>query len=227
MRSTLLTLLFATSFALGATKPVVYNTESKVISNKDELGIVLSEDLTAATKDFVPTTNLSVFVDLYRDGIHYSANVPQRGRGNYWSDCELKVLDKNGNIIYFFSTIAFTNKQVQALHDSKYNDTDAVVYYYVSGAGTNACVKPKKLFPKNLWNSSIGATENATNGLENSVNDNKVRITAIQIYPSAKFRDVFLNPENSIMVWRQSTMIAETDGQGGKLWRPALIQFIR
>ncbi len=173
--------------------------------------------------------NLSVFVDLYRDGIDDVAGMRHdnnAGRSVYWSDCELKVLDKNGNIIYFFSTIAFANKQVQALHDSKYNDNEATVYYYVSGGNSSngVCVKPKKKLTN--FNLSIGAIENAYNGTSDA-NDNKVRITAIQIYPSAKFRDVFLNPENSIMVWRQSINSAETDGKGGKCWRPAIIQFIR
>lgn len=173
--------------------------------------------------------NLSVFVDLYRDGIDDVAGMRHdnnAGRSVYWSDCELKVLDKNGNIIYFFSTIAFANKQVQALHDSKYNDNEATVYYYVSGGNSSngVCVKPKKKLMN--FNLSIGAIESAYNGTS-TANDNKVRITAIQIYPSAKFRDVFLNPENSIMVWRQSINAAETDGRGGKTWRPAIIQFIR
>ena len=181
-----------------------------------------------SANSIVQTTNLSVFVDLYRDGIDDTAGMrhdDNAGRSVYWSDCELKVLDKNGNIIYFFSTIAFANKQVQALHDAKYNDNEATVYYYVSGGNTNGvCVKPKKKLMN--FNLSIGAIESAYNGTSDA-NDNKVRITAIQIYPSAKFRDVFLNPENSIMVWRQSINAAETDGRGGKTWRPAIIQFIR
>ncbi len=182
-----------------------------------------------SANSIVQTTNLSVFVDLYRDGIDDVAGMRHdnnAGRSVYWSDCELKVLDKNGNIVYFFSTIAFANKQVQALHDSKYNDNGATVYYYVSGGNSlnGVCVKPKKKLTN--FNLSIGAIENAYNGTS-TANDNKVRITAIQIYPSAKFRDVFLNPQNSIMVWRQSINAAETDGRGGKTWRPAIIQFIR
>ncbi len=196
-----------------ATKPVVYDSSTGIIKQPTNV---------------VQTTKLSVFVDLYRDGIDDVAGMRHEsrvGRSIYWSDCELKVLDKDGNIIYFFSTIAFAKKQVQALHDAKYNDNEATVYYYVSGSNTNGvCVKPKKKFTD--YNSSIGATESAYDGTSYA-NDGKVRITAIQIYPSAKFRDLFLNPENSIMVWRQSIYSAETDGNGGKCWRPAIIQFIR
>ena len=173
--------------------------------------------------------NLSVFVDLYRDGIDDVAGMQydnKAGRSVYWSDCELKVLDKNGKIVYFFSTIAFASRQVQELHEGAINDTGAIVYYYVSGGNSSngVCVKPKKRLTN--FNLSIGAIETAHDGIS-TANDNKVRITAIQIYPSAKFRDVFLNPENSIMVWRQSINSAETDGKGGKCWRPAIIQFIR
>ena len=178
-----------------------------------------------SANSIVQTTNLSVFVDLYRDGIDDTAGI-NAGRSVYWSDCELKVLDKNGKIVYFFSTIAFASRQVQELHEGAINDTGAIVYYYVSGGNSSngVCVKPKKRLTN--FNLSIGAIETAHDGIS-TANDNKVRITAIQIYPSAKFREVFLNPENSIMVWRQSINSAETDGKGGKCWRPAIIQFIR
>jgi hypothetical protein len=213
----ILTMLILFCTASFAAKSVMHNDGKVVIPNFAE------------KNELVPTTNLSVFIDTYRDGMddvggnyYYNYGV----HASYWSDCELKVLDENGNIIYFFSTIKFNNQQVEALHDKKYNDTNAIVYYYVSGTGVNACVKPKKLFPKDKWDSSIGKTENAYNGTS-YVGDGKVRITGIQIYPSAKFREVFLNPKNSIMIWRQSVNAAELDGNGGKLWRPAIIQFIR
>ena len=195
---------------------------------QDDNGKIQIKNL-AEKNDLVPTTNLSIFVDLYRDGLddvsdlryHYSTV-----KAIYWSDCEVKVLDKNGKIVYFFSTIAFDNRQVQELHKAQINDFYATVYYYVSGSGDNACVKPKKLFPSSKWNSSIGATEKAYAG-NTTANDNKVRITAIQIYPSKRFLPLFLDPENSIMIWRQSVNAAEYDGKGGKLWRPAIVQFIR
>ena len=150
----------------------------------DKSGKLSPSSKFVSANSIVQTTNLSVFVDLYRDGIDDVAGMrhdSNAGRSVYWSDCELKVLDNNGNIVYFFSTIAFANKQVQALHDSKYNDNGATVYYYVSGGNTNGvCVKPKKKLTN--FNSSIGAIENAYNGNSNA-GDGKVRITAIQIYP--------------------------------------------
>ena len=177
----------------------------------------------ASQNDLVSTSNLSVFVDTYRDGIE-SLSYRGVGYGQYWTDCELKVLDKDGNIVYFFSTIYYNSSQVRALHPNVADD-NAVVYYYVSGGNTNGvCVKPKKLFTNR--NSSIGATEGASYGTQKP-NDDKVRITAIQIYPSAAFRHLFPNPENSIMVWRQTPSMAEIDGNAEKLWRPAIIQFIR
>lgn len=194
--------------------------EAYTVMAKSDGSLVIPDKATFAKKnELVSTGNLSVFVDLYRDGSDTSA------KAQYWTDCELKVLDKDGNIIYFFSTIYFNSKQVQSLHGNDVNDSEAVVYYYVSGEGENACAKPKKRLTN--FDSSIGIIENAYDGVTNAMADKKVRITAIQIYPSAKFRDVFLNPENSIIVWRQSPSYAEVDGKGDKLWRPALIQFIR
>ena len=221
MKKILLTILAGTFIG------VLFGADSVMVDNNGTLAYP-DKDTFAQKNALVPTTNLSVFVDLYRDGIDDVTDArPPQGRGQYWSDCELKVLDKNGNIIYFFSTILFYSKRVQALHDSKYNDMNARCFYYVSGAGTNACVKPKKEYVQTASsNTSIGAKESAYSGAGNA-SDSKVRITAIQIYPSDKFREVFLNPENSIMVWRQSPSVAEVDGKGGKLWRPAIIQFIR
>ena len=83
---------------------VCFADDSVMVDNNGTL--TYPDKATFAKKNAV---NLSVFVDLYRDGLDdvSGMRLSDGGKSIYWSDCELKVLDKNGNIIYFFSTIYF------------------------------------------------------------------------------------------------------------------------
>ena len=84
------------------------------------IGFNMETDLPVAIKEYFPselatrdTTQGNVITifsgearDLYRDGLddvsgnyYYNSTI----KASYWSDCEVKVLDRLGNIIYFFS----------------------------------------------------------------------------------------------------------------------------
>lgn len=175
----------------------------------------------------VSTDIICIFVDTYRDGIYGTDRMVSsditKGVPTTWTDCELKVLDKTGKIVYFFSTMAFNNRQVRDLHSDVNEDPNKVqVYYYISGSDV-VCAARKIRFTN--FNSSI-AVQTGTGGYQYAT-DGRKRITGIQIFPSQRFIDVFLNPENTIVVWRQNNNIGEKDGQGKKLWRPAIIQYYR
>lgn len=181
----------------------------------------------------VSTDVICVFVDTYRDGIYGTGQQVHSYINECtpatWTDCELKVLDKDGKIVYFFSTISFRNKQVQNLHsgilsDNEIENIDNVrVYYYVSGKDV-VCASRKKRFTE--FNMSIASIEKIS-GNQQQFDDKMKRITGIQIFPSAKFIDVFLNPDNTIVVWRQNILKGEIDGNGQKLWKPAIIQYYK
>lgn len=152
----------------------------------------------------------------------------------YWTDCELKVIDKWGNIIYFTSTINLNNAQVASLHP-EITDNSPTIWYF----GTysyNGCYGTKTQFTN--FSSSIGATIGSTS-----------TVSGIWIYPNLSsqttrqvpnrtgynqqsgtkqvvwgqyIREVFENPNNTIIIWRQTTTQGELFS-GKKLWRPVQI----
>lgn len=152
----------------------------------------------------------------------------------YWTDCELKVIDKWGNIIYFTSTINLKSAQVASLHP-EITDKSPTIWYF----GTysyNGCYGTKTQFTN--FSSSIGATIGSASN-----------VSGIWIYPSLSsketrqvpnytghnqqsgtkqvvwgqyIREVFENPNNTIIIWRQTTAEGELF-RGKKLWRPVQI----
>lgn len=152
----------------------------------------------------------------------------------YWTDCELKVIDKWGNIIYFTSTIKLKDAQVASLHP-EITDNSPTIWYFGT-YGYNGCYGTRTQFTN--FSSSIGATIGSSN-----------TVSGIWIYPSLSsketrrvpnytgynqqsgtkqvvwgqyIRQVMQNPENTIIIWRQTTTQGELYN-GNKLWRPVQI----
>lgn len=152
----------------------------------------------------------------------------------YWTDCELKVIDKWGNIIYFTSTINLNNAQVASLHP-EITDNSPTIWYF----GTysyNGCYGTKTQFTN--FSSSIGATigssstvsgiwiypnlsSQATRQVPNWTGYNQQSGTK-QVVWGQYIREVFENPDNTIIIWRQTTTQGELFN-GKKLWRPVQI----
>lgn len=152
----------------------------------------------------------------------------------YWTDCELKVIDKWGNIIYFTSTIKLNNAQVASLHP-EITDKSPTIWYF----GTysyNGCYGTKTQFTN--FSSSIGATigrtsnvsgiwiypnlsSQATRQVPNWTGYNQQSGTK-QVVWGQYIREVFENPNNTIIIWRQTTTQGELFN-GKKLWRPVQI----
>lgn len=98
-----------------------------------------------------------------------SFNIPNI---QYWTDCEIKCIDKWGNLVYFTSTIALDNAQVQMLHPELTDSTAKVFFWEINGWNTaGGCWGERKQLT-NL-NSSIGGTIGSG-----------VCISGIWIYPS-------------------------------------------
>ena len=169
----------------------------------------------------VANTSLSVFVDMATS--HTVATPPTA-----FTDIELKVLDSDGNEVYFMTTSKF-NSSIVYKSTPAICDTSAVVYFYCSGASDKACARPKVMF-SNFMYSAIGIAPPINPAGRPGVDtdaDDQVRITAIQVYPNAEFLPLFTNPDNTIIVLRQTPTLFEKDGKGEKLWRPAIIQYQR
>lgn len=90
----------------------------------------------------------------------------------YWTDCEIKCIDKWGNLIYFTSTIALNNLQVQMLHPEFTDNTAKVFYWEINNYNTSGGCWGERKSLTNL-NSSIGA----------SIASNSC-VSGIWIYPS-------------------------------------------
>ena len=134
---------------------------------------------------------------------------------NWWTDCEVKVIDKWGNLIYFTSTIALENSQVSKLHPQICDKAPKVFAWLAVGSNSNGgCWGERKELTD--FTKSIGASIGSA-------------ISGIWIYPSInstekRTRSVFNNPDNTILVWRQTTSEGETYN-GNKLWRPARLEY--
>lgn len=154
---------------------------------------------------------------------------------SYWTDCELKVIDKYGNIVYFTSTIFLNSSQVAQMHPEITDSNPTIYFLGTYGYATTSCYGLKTQFTN--FNSSIGATIGTSNTVTgiwiypdlNSTDTRTVKNwTGYGTYSGTKqvvwgeyIREVFSNPENTIIIWRQTTTQGEMFN-GNKLWRPVL-----
>lgn len=154
----------------------------------------------------------------------------------WWTDCEVKVIDKWGNLIYFTSTIALENSQVLKLHPQICDKTPKVFAWLAVGYNSNGgCWGERKELTN--FTSSIGASiGSAISGIWIYPSINSTEKRTIPVYTGANqstnksviwgeyIRSVFNNPDNTILVWRQTTSEGETYN-GNKLWRPARLEY--
>lgn len=155
----------------------------------------------------------------------------------WWTDFEIKVIDKYRNTLYFSSTIYLNSKSVVNGHKDII-DTGPTIYYLsdLFSDYTDRCFGTKTKFSN--FNSSIGATVAAIGGssykvsgvwfypnLESQTTINAPVYTGYNSYSkkrSMKFgdyiREIFTNPENTIIVWRQTTSYGEQLSGGRKRW---------
>ena len=152
----------------------------------------------------------------------------------YWTDCELKVIDKWGNIIYFTSTINLNNAQVASLHPEITDESPTI--WYFGTYSYNGCYGTKTQFTN--FSSSIGATigssstvsgiwiypnlsSQASRRVPNWTGYNQQSGTK-QVVWGQYIREIFENPDNTIIIWRQTTTQGELFNRK-KLWRPVQI----
>lgn len=112
----------------------------------------------------------------------------------------------------FFTTVNFNSSWVKN-NNPAICDTAAVCYYFQSGPGVT-CAHVKTQF------------SNLDSSIANQISSN-LRIGGIVVQPSAAFLSVFNNPNNTVVIWRIGRSAADTDTNGGKIWRPAVVQFFK
>ena len=154
----------------------------------------------------------------------------------WWTDFEIKVIDKYRNTLYFSSTIYLNSKSVVNGHRDII-DTGPTIYYLsdLFSDEPDTCFGAKTKFSN--FNSSIGATVGSFGSsykvsgvwfypnLESQTTINAPVYTGYNSYSqtrSMKFgdyiREIFTNPENTIIVWRQTTSYGEQLSGGRKRW---------
>ncbi len=191
------------------------------------------------TKDEFYKKNIRVFQQDFRIHIDTTQSIGAHNTSTtqWWSDCEIKVIDKWGYLIYFTSTIMLNNAQVQYLHPEFCDNTPKIYYWKnTSYNSTGGCWGERQQLTN--FSSSIGAQVGAYG------------VTAIWIYPSLDstetrtisvyngttwvrktvvwgqyLREVFTNPDNTILAWRQTTSTGEYYDGEEKLWRPVRLEF--
>lgn len=165
---------------------------------------------------------------------NYNVQVPNI---SWWTDCQIKVIDKYGNLIYFASTVSWDLDY--PAHQSVV-DTTAVVKAWLSTLqdGTNPC-----------WGSMVDlGTHNSLSEIASAVYGS---ISSIWIYPSINstevrevpiysaygtyelknvvwgkyLRVIFNNPENTVLSWRKNASQNEGFSSSVKLWRPVRIEY--
>ena len=224
-------------------------------------------NLVLPTKDVFYEKNVKVFqqdLRIFIDTVPsqtFTTNAVNQYASNYvhafWTDCEVKVIDKWGNLIYFTSTIALSNMQVQQLHPQLCDTTPEVYAWKIDYNDTGGCWgKRVKLTSLNhsigsrigtlitgIWiypsiESTLGRAvpvfigPNELNTLSHpklGKGDNSSAFNVAAGYRWASWgnyvRSVFNNPDNTILVWRQTTSMGEIHSNGRKLWRPARLEY--
>ncbi len=202
-------------FALAAAG--AYGATTGVTVNSDGALVRPSKAAFAAQNNLVSQEVICVRVDMFK----YSWTSSGIARSEYWNEVELKVLDKNGALIYFICTM-WWDRAWHADHPELI-DNGAKIAYYPFGSGISGVCAHKK-----VWLSMSG-----TDDYSDGTNIN-MAVAAVEIYPNLSgsvggksVREIFLNPENTILVSRKDGSQYEKDSGGIRIWRPAVIQYYR
>ena len=174
----------------------------------------------------------------------------------WWSDGEIKGIDKWGNLIYFTSTIGLNFSEVKALHPEITDEAPTIYYWSTYYNSTGGCWGTKRQltdFTRSIgfFNSAyrvmgiwiypnydstqgravpvykgagvLDTTNFPKKGLGNNSNEANTKAGYRWVIWGEYVREVFLNEENTILVWRQTTNKGEM-ANGNKLWRPVRLE---
>lgn len=186
-----------------------------------------------AANNIVSSDVLCIRVDMFRGGWD---DVSQR-KAFYWWEAEIKVLSKTGALLYHVSTVWRDRSYHE---DLGVEDDKCRIFYYPSGpnANTGICAKPKKELKRSATGSGVsiskfeGLTGSATGDAYYS---RTISISTIEFFPNldgklngVSIREIFLNPENTIVVSRKNSNEIERDySNGSRIWRAPIITYYR
>ena len=181
---TIISILFLTVATFAANKTVMVDkasNELKVPSKQTfwERNISVFRQNKRIYVDMTPSISLAY--SQYSQNIESNTNL----KHNFWTDTEIKVINKNGDLLYFTTTINLGSDSIAYLHgpDVLYDKNPKISYWFCtnSGAyGSKGCWGIKKDFdptPENNATNSIGAY------MASELNNTGSGVTAIWIIP--------------------------------------------
>lgn len=191
----------------------------------------------AATKPFVydTTTGNSPSVNkIYRDFYIYVDMSPSPySNSKYCSDFEIKVIDQYRNTLYFSATFSLNNSTYVNGHSNITDSHPKIYYFSTSGSWDyNTCFGQRVKF-SNYATGSIGASlgSNTATGVWFYPSVDATDIVNVPVYTGFGqysktrrlkrgdyIREIFTDPNNTIIVWRQNTSKAELLPSGVKRW---------
>ena len=193
--------------------------------------------LHSATKPFVydTTTGKSPSVNkIYRDFYIYVDMSPSPySDSKYCSDFEIKVIDQYRNTLYFSATFSLNSSTYVNGHSNITDSSPTIYYFSTSGSWDyNRCFGQRVKF-SNYATGSIGATvgANTVTGVWFYPSVNATDVVNVPVYTGFGqysktrnvkrgdyIREIFTDPNNTIIVWRQNTSTAELLPDGAKRW---------
>ena len=212
-----LLLLFALA-AAGA-----YCATTGVTANSDGALVRPSKATFAAQNNLVSQEVICVRVDMFaRTTI--SSNTIQ---SQYWNEVELKVLDKDGALIYFISS-DWCDRSYHSDHPELIDNGARIAYYPFGDGITGVCAHKK------VWLRMDGTDDYSWGSCIHMDEWSGYGISTVEIYPNLSgtvggksVREIFLNPENTILVSRKNSSQFEKHSSGTRIWRAAVMQYYR
>ena len=156
----------------------------------------------------------------------------------WWTDCEIKVIDKWGNLLVFLTTVAPESTQVASLHENLH-DRNARIFGWsaLDYNDTGGCWGQKiELTDRSSSLGEMAGSSGAISAIWISPSIDSAETRSVPVYTGAGvytmqtvvwgkyLRAAFENPENTVLAWRQNL----SDGEyfnGAKLWRPVRIEY--
>ena len=214
--------VFSSSLSAAQYRPLPVDGDSKLAAGSKFV----------AANNIVSSDVLCIRVDMFRGGWD---DMSQK-KAFYWWEAEIKVLDKSGNLLYHVSTVWRDRSYHEGLG---VEDDKCRIFYYPSGpnTATGICAKPKKELIRSAEGGGVSISKfEGLSGTPNTGYYSKpISISTIEFYPDldgyingVSIREIFLNPENTIVVSRKNSNEIERDYvNGSRIWRAPIITYYR
>lgn len=187
-----------------------------------------------AANNIVSSDVLCIRVDMFRGGWDDMSQC----KGFYWWEAEIKVLSPLGELLYHVSTVWRDRSYHE---DLGVEDDKCRIFYYPSGpnASTGICAKPKKELIRSATGNGVSITKfeglTGSNGGRGGYYSKTISISTIEFFPNldgklngVSIREIFLNPENTIVVSRKNSNEIERDyTNGSRIWRAPIVIYYR